>query len=98
MQISCTSLAAGDAGETAVASRARQGASDGGAAHRGLLLDEVDADTAACGVLERPLGLVVEAVALKTVNEEQSGYSERASLSAGADRTLRADSSASWLT
>ena len=57
-----------DAAKTArLASRARQGASDGGAAHRGLLLDEVDADTAACGVLERPLGLVVEAVAPKTV-------------------------------
>merc|ERR1719247_605431 len=55
-----------DAAKTArLASRARQGASDGGAAHRGLLLDEVDADTAACGVLERPLGLAVEAVALK---------------------------------
>ena len=59
-------------------------------AHRGLLL-EVDADTAARGVLERLLehyilGIVVGAVALKTVNEEQSGYSERASLSAGAER------------
>ena len=40
----------GDAGETArLASRARQGASDGGTVHRGRLL-EVDADTAARGV------------------------------------------------
>ena len=54
------------------ASRARQGASDGGTVHRGRLL-EVDADTAARGVLERLLGLVGEAVDLETVNEDQSG-------------------------
>jgi len=53
-----------------LASRARQGAY-GGAVHRGLLL-ELDADTAARGVSERLLGLVGEAVAPKTVNEEQS--------------------------
>ena len=35
--------------------------------------------------MERLLGLVCEAVFLDTVNEEQSGYGERASLSAGAD-------------
>ena len=40
--------------------------------HRGRLL-EVDADTAARGVLERLLGLVVEVVVLETVNEDQSG-------------------------
>ena len=49
--------------------------------HRGRLL-ELDADTAARGVLERLLGLVAEVVPIKPVNEEQSGYSERASLSA----------------
>ena len=55
-------------------SRARQGASDGCAAHHGLLL-EFDADTAAHGVSERLLGLVGEVVVLETVNvEEQSGY------------------------
>ena len=71
----------GNAGKTArLASRARHS----GAVHRGLLL-EVDADTASRGVLERLLGLV-DAVVLETVNEEQSGYGERASLSAGADR------------
>ena len=43
---------------------------------------EVDADTAARGVLERLLGLVGEVVVLETMNEEQSGYTERASLSA----------------
>ena len=54
-------------------SRARQGASDGGAAHHGLLL-EFDADTAAHGVSERLLGLVGEVVVvLDTVNEEQIG-------------------------
>ena len=77
------SLAAGDAGETAVGESGTpaQGASDGGAVRRGLLL-EVDADTAARGFLERLLGLVGEVVVLETVNEEQSGYNERASLSA----------------
>ena len=35
--------------------------------------------------MERLLGLVCEVVVLDTVNEEQSGYGERASLSAGAD-------------
>ena len=59
----------GDAGETA---RLASGASDGGTVHRGRLL-EVDADTAARGVLERLLGLVVEVVVLETVNEDQSG-------------------------
>ena len=55
------------AGETAwLASRARQGVSDGGTVHRGLLL-EFDADAAARGVSERPLGLVDEAVEPKTV-------------------------------
>ena len=46
---------------------------------------EVDAGTAARGVLERLLGLVGEAIVPKTVNEEQREYSKRASLSAGAD-------------
>ena len=56
-----------------MASRARQGASDGGAAHHGLLL-EFDVDTAAHGVSERLLGLVGEVVVvLDTVNEEQIG-------------------------
>ena len=73
----------GNAGKTArLASRARHG----GAVHRGLLL-EVDADTASRGVLDRLLGLVDAVVVLETVNEEQSGYGERASLSAGADTT-----------
>ena len=77
----------GDAGETArLASRARQGASDG-AGHRGLLL-EFDADTAARGVLEGLLGLVGDAVALETVNEEQSGYSEREACLSGCQRAL----------
>ena len=50
-----------------------QGASDGGAAHHGLLL-EFDAETAAHGVSERLLGLVGEVVVvLDTVNEEQIG-------------------------
>ena len=40
--------------------------------HRGRLL-EVDAGTAARGVLERLLGLVGEVVVLETVNEDQSG-------------------------
>ena len=53
-----------------------------GAAHRGLLL-EFDVDTAARGVFERLLGLVAQAGPPQTVNEEQSGCSERASLSAG---------------
>ena len=55
-----------------MASRARQGASDGGTVHRGRLL-ELDADTAARGVLERLLGLVGEAVVVEPVNEDQSG-------------------------
>ena len=56
--------------------------------HLGLLLEgplEFDADAAARGVSERLLGLVGEVVAPKTVNEEQIGYGERASMSAGAD-------------
>ena len=56
-----------------MASLARQGASGGGTVHRGRLLAEVDADTAARGVLERLLGLVGEAVVVETVNEDQSG-------------------------
>ena len=52
----------------------------------GLLL-QVDADTAARGVSERLLGLVGEVVEPNTVNEEQSGYGERAILSAGADKS-----------
>ena len=63
-----------------LASRARQGASDGGAMHRGLLLEgplELDADAAARGVSERLLGPVGENVGLETVNEEQSGCSEK---------------------
>ena len=63
----------GDAGETArLASRARQGASDGGTVHRGRLL-EVEAGTAAHGVLERMLDPDGELVVLDTVNEEQIG-------------------------
>ena len=72
-------MGGGDAGENAwLASRARQqGASDGGAAHRGLLL-EVEADAAARGVSERLLlGPVGEKVEPETVNEEQSGCSEK---------------------
>ena len=39
------------------------------------LLLEVDADTAARGILERLLGLVSEVVVVETVNiEKQSGY------------------------
>ena len=48
------------------------GASDGGTVHRGRLL-EVDADTAARGVLERLLGLFGENVVLETENGDQSG-------------------------
>ena len=49
----------------------------------GLMLDqfiiaELDADTAARGVLERLLGLLGEEAVLDTVDEEQSGYGERA--------------------
>ena len=71
-------MGGGDAGENAwLASRARQQvASDGGAAHRGLLL-VVEADAAARGVSERLLGPVGENVVLETVNEEQSGCSEK---------------------
>ena len=47
---------------------------------------ELDADAAARGVSERLLGLVGEVVVLETVHEEQSGCSEKASLSAGADK------------
>ena len=90
----------GNAGETArLASRARHGS----AVHRGLLL-EVDADTAARSVSERLLGLIGEVVLIdvivvppKTVNEEQSGYSERAHLSAGADTKANARG-AGWRT
>ena len=58
-------------------------------AHCGGLLD-ADADGTARGVLDRLFGLVGEAVVLEAVNEEQSGYGERARLSMGADtkRTL----------
>ena len=57
---------------------------------RGLLLEIVafDADTAARGVSERLLGLAGETVEPNTVNEEQSGYCERASLSAYGQRAL----------
>ena len=60
------------------------GASGGGVAHRGGLLD-ADADGAAHGVFDCLFGLVGEVVVQETVNEEQSGYGERASLSTGAD-------------
>ena len=50
----------------------------------GGLLD-ADADGAARGVFDRLFGLVGEAVVLEAVNEEQSGYGERARLSTGAD-------------
>ena len=53
-------------------------------AHCGGLLD-ADADGAARGVFYRLFGLVMEAVGPETVNEEQSGYGERASLSTGID-------------
>ena len=56
--------------------------------HRGLLLEgplEFDVDAAARGVSERLPGLVGEVVVVETVNEEQIGYGERASMSAGAD-------------
>ena len=53
-------------------------------AHCGGLLD-ADADGADRGVFDRLFGLVGEVVDLETVNEEQSGYGERASLSTGAD-------------
>ena len=53
-------------------------------AHRGGLLD-ADADGAAHGVFDCLFGLVGEVVVQETVNEEQSGYGERASLSTGAD-------------
>ena len=56
-------------------------------ARRGGLLD-ADADAAARGVFDRLFGLVGEAAVVpETVNEEQSGYGERASLSTGADTT-----------
>ena len=60
------------------------GASGGGVAHRGGLLD-ADADGAAHGVFDCLFGLVGEVVVPETVNEEQSGYGERASLSTGID-------------
>ena len=49
---------------------------------------EADVNTAARGVFEHLFGLVGEVVAPKTVNEEQSGYCERASLSAYGQRAL----------
>ena len=64
--------------------------------HRGHLLQEgpleFDADAAARGVSERLLGLVGEVVLVeaKTVNEEQIGYGEKASMSAGADTKANA--------
>ena len=58
-------------------------------AHCGGLLD-ADADGAARGVFDRLFGLVGEFVLLETVNEEQSGYGERASLSTGIDRKANA--------
>ena len=51
-------------------------------AHRGGLLD-ADAEVAARGVYGRLFGLVGEVVVPETMNEEQSGYGERASLSTG---------------
>ena len=66
-------------------------------AHRGGLLD-ADADAAARGVFDRLFGLVGEAAVVpETVNEEQSGYGERASLSTGADTQANARASpAGW--
>ena len=46
-------------------------------AHCGGLLD-ADVDGAARGVFDHLFGIVGEAVVLETVNEEQSGYGERA--------------------
>ena len=56
-------------------------------AHCGGLLD-ADADGAARGVFDRLFGLVGEAVVLEAVNEEQSGYGERASLALTRKQTL----------
>jgi hypothetical protein len=76
----------GDVGEAAGwrvgharARRARQGASGTpGRTVASRLLLEVDADTAARGILERLLGLVSEVVVVETVNiEKQSGYTVR---------------------
>ena len=65
-------------------------------AHRGRLL-ESDADAAARGVFDRLFGLFGEVVVIETVNEEQSGYGERASLSTGADTQANARASpAGW--
>ena len=56
-------------------------------AHCGGLLD-ADADGADRGVFDRLFGLVGEAVVLEAVNEEQSGYGERASLALTRKQTL----------
>ena len=65
-------------------------------AHRGGLLD-ADADGAAHGVFDCLFGLVGEVVAQETVNEEQSGYGERASLSTGADTQANTPGAAAHL-
>ena len=66
-------------------------------AHRGGLLD-ADADAAARGVFDRLFGLVGEAAVVpETVNEEQSGYGERASSSTGADTKVNTSGAAAHL-
>ena len=68
-----------------------------GVAHRGGLLD-ADADAAARGVFDRLFGLVGEAAVVpETVNEEQSGYGERASSSTGADTKVNTSGAAAHL-
>eukprot|EP00964_Phaeocystis_antarctica_P055020 scaffold32350_cov60-Phaeocystis_antarctica.AAC.5 len=78
--------------------RARRAGRRRGAPRR-LALD-ADADGAARGVFDRLFGLVGEAVVVEPVNEEQSGYGERASLSTGADtkaNTLEAAAHLRWV-
>ena len=73
------------------------GASGGGVALCGGLLD-ADADGAARGVFDRLFGLVGEAAVVpETVNEEQSGYGERASSSTGADTKVNTSGAAAHL-
>ena len=62
----------GDAGEAVVGELGAPGASGGGVAHRGRLLEN-DEDAAARGVYDRLFGLVGKAVFPQTVSEEQSG-------------------------
>ena len=62
----------------------------------GGLLD-ADADGAARGVFDRLFGLVGEAVVVEPVNEEQSGYGERASSSTGADTKVNTSGAAAHL-